>query len=270
MSLKPQFDFGENWSDFSANALTSERIRQAREEFAGFMARGTAGIVRKSFLDIGFGQGLSLLSAASMGAVAVGCDLNPKCAQVLERNRQHYPEVAGRAIPVVVGSILDPVTLDTLKKLAPGELGYDIVHSWGVLHHTGSMWQGIDNAASLVRPGGTLFLALYNRHWTSPVWAAIKYCYVRWPDWMQRMIVGVCYPVILAAKWAVTRRNPMSMDRGMDFYYNVVDWVGGYPYEYASTAEVARHLERCHFVLRASTPANVPTGCNEYVFVRQP
>ncbi len=265
-----QFDFGENWSDFSDHALTPDRVRQARADFAGFMARGGLDVLGKHFLDVGFGQGLSLLGAASLGAHVVGCDINPKCTQVLERNRQHFPEVAGRALPVVVGSILDPVTLDALKKLAPGEHGYDIVHSWGVLHHTGSMWQSIDNAASLVRPGGALFLALYNRHWTSPLWAAIKYCYVRGPVWLQRMIVGVCYPVILAAKWAVTRRNPMSMDRGMDFYYNVVDWVGGYPYEYASPAEVARHLEQRNFALLASAPANVPTGCNEYVFVRQP
>ena len=269
MSLKPQFDFGENWSDFSANALTSERIRQAREEFAGFMARGTAGIVRKSFLDIGFGQGLSLLSAASMGAVAVGCDLNPKCAQVLERNRGLFPELAAHAIPVVVGSILDPATVEALRKLAPDASGYEIVHSWGVLHHTGRMWQAIDHAAALVRPGGALFLALYNRHWTSPAWTAIKFAYVRAPSWLQRAIVAALYPVILGAKWAVTRRNPMRMDRGMDFYYNVVDWVGGYPYEYASLQEVTRHLEGLGFALRVATPAGVPTGCNEYVFVRQ-
>jgi 2-polyprenyl-3-methyl-5-hydroxy-6-metoxy-1,4-benzoquinol methylase len=262
------FDFGENWGDFSANALTPDRVRQARKDFAGFMARGSIDISRKSFLDIGFGQGLSLLSAAAMGANMVGCDINQKCAQVLERNRSHFPEVVS-AIPVIVGSILDIATIDALRKLAPNEGGYEIVHSWGVLHHTGNMWQAIDNAASLVQPGGMLFLALYNRHWTSPAWTAVKYCYVRTPVWLQKVIVGAFYPVILAAKWAVTGRNPMVMDRGMDFYYNVVDWVGGYPYEYATLAEVIHYLEARKFALRISAPADVPTGCNEYVFVRQ-
>jgi 2-polyprenyl-6-hydroxyphenyl methylase/3-demethylubiquinone-9 3-methyltransferase len=269
MSFRRQFDFGENWSDFSAHALTPGRIRQAREEFAGFMARGPIDIARRSFLDIGFGQGLSLLSAAAMGACAVGCDIDPKCAQVLERNRSRFPELAARAIPVVVGSILDPATVEALRKLAPDASGYEIVHSWGVLHHTGRMWQAIDHAAALVRPGGMLFLALYNRHWSSPAWTAIKLAYVRAPAWLQRAIVAVFYPVILAAKWAVTGRNPMHMDRGMDFYYNVVDWVGGYPYEYASRAAVTRHLEGRNFTLRIAIPAQVPTGCNEYVFVRQ-
>lgn len=60
----------------------------------------------------------------------------------------------------------------------------------------------------------------------------------------------------------MTGRNPMVMDRGMDFYYDVVDWVGGYPYEYATRAEVINLLEARKFALRISAPADVPTGCN--------
>jgi 2-polyprenyl-6-hydroxyphenyl methylase/3-demethylubiquinone-9 3-methyltransferase len=130
------------------------------------------------------------------------------------------------------------------------------------------MWEAIDAAASLVRPGGTLILALYNRHWTSPAWTAIKRIYVAVPAWLQKAIVAAMYPVILAAKWAATGRNPMAMDRGMDFYYNVVDWVGGYPYEYATVAEVTRYLAGRGFALRMSAPAKVPTGCNEFAFAR--
>jgi 2-polyprenyl-3-methyl-5-hydroxy-6-metoxy-1,4-benzoquinol methylase len=263
-----QFDFGENWSDFSTNALTVEKVRQAREDFAILIARGSVDLAHRNFLDIGFGQGLSVLSAASAGAETVGCDINPKCARVLERNRRHFPEAAGRSIKVVVGSILEPATVEALRKLAKDEGGYDIVHSWGVLHHTGSMWQAIDRVASLVRPGGVLFLALYNRHWTSPAWTVIKRAYVGAPAWLQKALVTLLYPVILAAKWAVTGRNPMVMDRGMDFYYNVVDWVGGYPYEYASREEVVRYLEGRKFALRISMPSVVPTGCNEFVFAR--
>lgn len=262
-----QFDFGENWREFSDHALTPDKIRQAAEDFASFMARGAVDVRGSSFLDIGFGQGLTLLGSAATGAKVVGCDINPKCAQVLQLNRKHFPGVDVREIPVLVGSILDPEIVESLRKEAP-ENGYDVVHSWGVLHHTGRMWQAIEIAASLVRPGGTLFLALYNRHWTSPAWAAIKRFYAWAPGWLQKSMVGVLYPVILAAKWVVTGTNPMVMDRGMNFYYNVVDWVGGYPYEYASRAEVTRYLEGRNFTLRVSTPAVVPTGCNEYVFIR--
>ena len=264
-----QFDFGENWSEFSANALNAEKVRQAREEFASLVRSGAVHIEGRSFLDIGFGQGLSVLSAAAAGAAAIGCDINPKCAEVLERNRALFPEAAATRIPVVVGYILDPSTVDALRRLAPGGGGHEIVHSWGVLHHTGRMWDAIDVAASLVRPGGTLFLALYNRHWTSPAWTVVKCAYVGAPAWLQKAIVAAMYPVILAAKWVVTGRNPMIMDRGMDFYYNVVDWVGGYPYEYASGDEVTAHLADKGFDLRTFAAAKVPTGCNEFAFVRR-
>lgn len=263
-----QFDFGENWSEFSDNALTPERVRQARDEFAALMARAVVELDGAGFLDIGFGQGLSLLAAASAGAHAVGCDINPKCAQVLERNRPQFPELGNKQIPVLVGSILDEPTVAALRSMSPGGNGYATVHSWGVLHHTGRMWLAIDHAASLVASRGTLVLALYNRHWTSPAWLAIKRCYVTAPHWLQRAMIGVLYPVIMAAKWGVTGRNPMKMDRGMDFYYNVVDWVGGYPYEYASIDEVSSYLTQRGFALKMAEPAVVPTGCHELAFVR--
>ena len=190
-----QFDFGENWSEFSANALTVEKVSQAREEFASLVRSGAVHIEGQSFLDSGFGQGLSVLSAAAAGAVAVGCDISPKCAEVLERNSALFPEVAATRIPVVVGSILDPSTVDALRRLAPDGTGYEIVHSWGVLHHTGRIWEAIDVAASLVSPGGTLFLALYNRHWTSPAWTVVKCAYVGAPAWLQKAIVATMYPV---------------------------------------------------------------------------
>ena len=115
-----QFDFGENWSEFSANALNAEKVRQAREEFADLLRRGSVELEGRSFLDIGFGQGLSVLSAAVAGANAVGCDINPKCAEVLERNRVLFPAAGSISIPVVVGSILEPATVQALRRMRAG------------------------------------------------------------------------------------------------------------------------------------------------------
>jgi len=265
-SRAPQFDFGENWANFSADALTPVRLAQARKDFATL----TEGIpvARSHFLDIGFGQGLTLLAAATQGAIAVGCDINSKCAAVLNQNRRLFPDL--RVEPrAVVGSILDPQTLVTLTSLAKANKGYDIVHSWGVLHHTGDMGQSIKNAASLVAPGGYLILALYNRHWSSSAWLAIKWLYVKSPRWLQRIFVGLFYPIIYIAKWIVTLKDPKRQERGMDFYYNVVDWVGGYPYEYASEEEVIALVNPCGFEILKVNKAIVPTGCNEFVFRRK-
>ena len=266
---KKQFNFGENWREFSHHALTPDRVQQAREDFADLFSG--IPLRDRSFLDIGFGQALSLLLATGAGCRSVGCDINPICAEILAENRQRFfPELTNVQIPVVVGSILDEAILERLRGLT-GEAGretYDIVHSWGVLHHTGDMWRGIQHAASLVGPEGHLVLALYAHHWSSGTWKVIKWSYVRVPSVVRRLFIALLYPVIYLAKFLVTRRDPREQKRGMDFYYDVVDWVGGYPYEYVKAEDLARRVEELGFKNTRVIRATVPTGCNEFVFAR--
>lgn len=261
-----QFDFGKNWSEFSQAALSDERVSQARKDFAKLF-QGIE-LRDRSFLDIGFGQGLSLLIAAEQGARAVGCDINSICRDVIERNRVYFPRANISNEDLVVGNILDEDTLRSLGDRAPDGSGqYDVVHSWGVLHHTGNMKKSVRNACSLVKPGGALILAIYNRHWTSPLWLVIKYLYNRFP-FLQKPLVALLYPIIYLAKFAITRQNPKKQERGMDFYFDVVDWVGGYPYEYGSVPEINGLLQEHGFLMVRTVRAQVPTGCNQFVFVR--
>jgi len=262
-----QFDFGKNWSSFSAHALTAQRVEMAKADFGRLLAHA-GGVRDKSFVDIGFGQGLSLLAAAEAGAQVAGTDINPQCAEVLRQNRRYFPSVERMEFPVVIGSILDSEVVARMRQASPAGGVYDIVHSWGVLHHTGDMRLAIRNAASLVRPGGHLVLAIYNRHWSSRPWLAIKYAYCKSPEPIRKLMVWALAPVIFVAKWLVTRDDPRKQQRGMDFYYNVVDWVGGYPYEYASTDELARMVEPLGFQCVHVMASEVPTGCNEFVFRR--
>lgn len=262
LSRPAVFDFGENWSEFSTQALTAERLDQARADFGRLMA--DVPLAGRTFLDIGFGQGLGLLNAASTGARVYGCDINPKCAAVLRANLRHFPGLSGPP-EVTVGSILDEAVVTHLRAAGP-PAGFDVVQSWGVLHHTGDMCAAIARAASLVAPSGYFVIALYNRHWSSALWRAIKWTYVHSPRWLQRLLVAVFYPVIYLAKWLVVGKSPKQQERGMDFYYDVVDWVGGYPYEYATRDEVVAQVEALGFTLMKLVPARVPTGCNEFVF----
>jgi len=263
-----QFDFGENWRGFSSAALTAARVDEARAALRSLL--GPIDLKGHSFLDIGFGQGLSLLVAAECGATTVGCDINPKCAEVLIANRRYFPLVTSNPV-LIVGSILDESIVDMLWSACPDRMashGYDIVHSWGALHHTIDMYRAVRTAAGLVKPDGHMVVAIYNRHWTSPLWRIIKRLYVASPPWIRRSMVALLYPAIFVAKGLVTGRNPKQQQRGMDFYFDVVDWVGGYPYEYASIREVQECIEGLGFALVKCVPATVPTGCNQFVFQR--
>jgi 2-polyprenyl-6-hydroxyphenyl methylase/3-demethylubiquinone-9 3-methyltransferase len=260
-----QFDFGANWKEFSEKALSPEKIQQARDDFRTLM--DGIGIQGVTFLDIGFGQGLTLFIASETGAKVAGCEINPICNEVLEYNRGKFPHLKDRSIPVVTGSILDANVVRKLKEIPFLNGGlYGIVHSWGVLHHTGNMYEAIKAACGLVEPGGHLVISIYTRHWTSKIWLLIKWMYNKSPTMIQKLFVYCLFPVIYLAKFLVTGRNPLRSKRGMDFFYDVIDWVGGYPYEYATKEEVIKYVENLGFKCLRFIPAPVPTGCNEFIF----
>jgi SAM-dependent methyltransferase len=251
-----RFAFGKNWQSYSINSLTPARIEQScrafRDLVAGIDLRG------RRFIDIGYGQGLSLIAAAQMGATVMGIDVDQDNIEAFRRVQQAigYPEV----ITIRGASILD----DGFVNEHRGR--FDIVHSWGVLHHTGDMRKAIENACALVAAEGYFICAIYNRHWTSPVWKIIKWSYNNLPGPLQRAMISLLYPVIYVAKLLVTRENPKQMDRGMDFLHDVVDWIGGYPYEYADIEEIRNDVSRQGFNCLRMRAAQVPTGCNEFVF----
>jgi 2-polyprenyl-3-methyl-5-hydroxy-6-metoxy-1,4-benzoquinol methylase len=259
-----QFDYGQNWMDFSDKALDEKKIEQARIDIKRLLSG--VELRDKSFLDIGFGQGLSLLIATEMKAKTVGCDINPKCKEVIKKNISLFPELKNVDIPIFLGSILETATVEKLKDYS--KEGYDIVYSWGVLMTTGNMKKAIENAASLVKKNGRLVIAIYNRHWSSLGWLFIKYMAVHLPQFLQKAMVMFFYPIIYLAKLIVSGKDPMKKERGMDFYYDVVDWVCGYPYEYGSVDEIKAILKPLGFELKTVLPPSAPTGCNEFIFIK--
>lgn len=252
------FDFGVNWQDFSRQ-IGPEKIEAAAQSLRFLLQRED--LKDLSFLDVGCGSGLFSIAAFRLGASrVVGIDINSLCISVSEQNRRNLAPQA--QITFLQGSILDKDLLISLGN-------FDVVYAWGVLHHTGAMWPSIRLVAERVAPDGQLALAIYNRHVTSPLWRKIKRFYNRIPSLgQQAMIVGFA-GVIYIAKFLVTRRNPLEKQRGMDFWHDVVDWVGGYPYEYAAPQEVEAFVRSLGFDLQNFVPAQVPTGCNEFVFKRR-
>lgn len=130
------------------------------------------------------------------------------------------------------------------------------------------MYGAFDAVTRLVAKKGLLAIAIYNKHFTSPVWKLIKHTYVKSPGFIKKIMVWMVLMVKFPAVMIISRRNPLSKERGMSYYTDIVDWVGGYPYEYASPAEVTQFFEQRGFKLKKLVKTSGFTGCNEFVFER--
>jgi len=254
------FDFGKNWKAYSRRALDEEALSDAVASIRDLLE--IVDLDGKTFLDIGFGSGLFAIAAKRLGAAeVVAIDVNPLCIEVARKNTallmkgEGYPEF-------IEMSVLDGGGLEGLNK-------FDIVYAWGSLHHTGDMKTAVRNAAGRVAGNGIFAVAIYNRHFTSPLWRIIKKNYNIVPGIVKVLMIYAFFGVIFIAKLAATGRNPLKKKRGMNFYYDVIDWLGGYPYEYASPEQINDMMSDMGFELKKCVHADVPTGCNEFVFIKK-
>lgn len=250
------FNFGENWRAFSQNSLDVDKFNNAVTSLEHLI--GLDNIKNRSFLDIGCGSGIFSIAASLLGAKKViGLDISKESISASLANKEKF--APQNDISYLHVSIFD----DEITALGV----FDIVYSWGVLHHTGDMDKAIERASQCVADGGLFVIAIYNKHWSSGIWKQIKWFYNIVPRWIQKMMVWIFYIVIALAKMIVTRRNPFAKKkRGMSFYHDVVDWVGGYPYEYATKDVIVDKMREKGFTLIKFVKAAVPTGCNEFVF----
>jgi 2-polyprenyl-6-hydroxyphenyl methylase/3-demethylubiquinone-9 3-methyltransferase len=224
-------------------------------------------------MDIGCGSGLFSLAACRLGAAQViSFDRDSRSIETASNVRARYGIDPGMWT-ITHGSVLDETFLASLPAA-------DVVYAWGVLHHTGSMWRAIDNACGKVALGGRLAISIYNkverRVGGSGLWLRIKRFYVNAPRPVQ-WVMEQGYGANVFMRHAVTLRNPIRLvreyenekSRGMDFWCDLKDWIGGYPYEYATAGEVFNYVHRQHgFVLQNLTTTH-SLGCNQFVFSRR-
>jgi len=262
-----RFAFGANWSRFVA-CVDGRRIEAAQASLVEMM--GSADAIRgRTFLDAGSGSGLFSLAAARIGAARVhSFDYDAdSVATTAEIKRRFEPQNA--AWTVERGDILDREYVAGLGK-------WDVVYSWGVLHHTGGMWEAIANACDLVAERGTLFIAIYNdQGWKTRLWRRIKRFYSA--SVLGRMAVLAAFVPWWALRGAVSDlrhlRNPLrryrdyGSQRGMSVLHDWIDWMGGYPFEAASPEAIVRCVTERGFSLR-NVATTAGAGCNQFVFDR--
>jgi len=264
-----RFAFGKNWQRF-LKVLNDDRIMEAENSLRNMLQ--VEDLRGKSFVDIGSGSGLFSLAAMRLGAARVhSFDYDPQSVACTQELRRRYFEQAGNWT-IEQGSVLDAGYLDRLGK-------FDVVYSWGVLHHTGNMWLALENAVRPVAPNGKLFIALYNEQdLYSKIWTAVKRRYSGSIFW-RVPIIAVCGGLLSLrglAKDMILLKNPLKRyteykkSRGMSYFTDLLDWLGGYPFEVAKPEAVFDFFRNRGFEMVKLHTVGGGLGCNEFVFVKRP
>jgi len=270
MKDQTRFSFGANWQRFLNKALTPERINEAVNSLRSFFSTNDFG--GQTFLDIGCGSGLFSLAARKLGAKVHSFDLDPlSVACTTELKRRYFPEDGKWSIGQ--GNVLDVDYLNSLGQ-------FDLVYSWGVLHHTGAMKQAMENVITKVAEGGKLYISIYNDQGdASRRWTDLKRFYNQSSKPIKIsvvLMVGFLWLIYTSLVRIVRFQNPlpfkewaeMKKSRGMSIWHDLVDWVGGYPFEVAKPEEIFDFYRDRGFVLIRLKTRGGKLGCNEFLFFR--
>ncbi len=281
--MSSRFEFGANWRRF-LESVDEARINAAERSLVNMLERES--LEGLTFLDVGCGSGLFSLAACRLGARVHSFDYDPRSVACTREMQRRFAPDSHSTWTIQQGSALDPDYLNSVPKA-------DIVCSWGVLHHTGDMWRAIDLVSQQVAPGGTFWIAIYNDQGPmSEHWAAIKRLYVRLPRCLRPALVVFVGGTLATGKLIrtlgsmllslITVRNPLAPaqalskrlqapePRGMHRWYDLVDWVGGWPFEVASPGEIVDFMHARSFRLVKLRTVGGKLGCNEFVFQNAP
>jgi ubiquinone/menaquinone biosynthesis C-methylase UbiE len=142
-----------------------DRIRYELEpeilNFAGFDS--SAG---KRVLEIGVGMGADFLRWVRAGAIATGVDLTERAVELTTAR-------------LAAEGLQADVQVADAEELPFPDGSFDIVYSWGVLHHTPNPAQALAEAQRVLAPGGELRIMLYHRRSWVALAAWVRFCLLR-------------------------------------------------------------------------------------------
>ncbi len=266
--LETHYEFGKNWASFS-DTIDEQSIAFAEEGVSKLLTRDE--LKGRTFLDIGCGSGIHSLAVSRLGVRQIlATDIDPNCIATTRVLLEKFsPGVHCETREV---SVFD---------ISPDKLGlWDIVYSWGVLHHTGAMYEALEKAASVVKPGGLFVFALYRRTTRAMdrLWTLEKRWYTKASPAAKRR-ADSAYGSLFRLRHALTGGGykkfvtSYKQKRGADHTHDISDWLGGYPYEVISPDEVAALMKRLGFVHVRSIvhPGSIGlfgSGCDEFTYRR--
>ena len=264
-SYKKNFSFWKNWQNF-LKKINDENIDKAKEIILKFL--WDENIIKWNTI-IDFWSWSWLMSLAFLELWVkeiISIDIDDYSIECAEYLREKY-KYNKKKWKILKGSVLDENFIKSLPKV-------DMLYSWWVIHHTWDMWKWLDLMLNLIKDNWYFYTAIYNDsnfilEWTSKFWLKEKRIYSKYK--FLRYIIKPIYTFYYITWLIIHWINPIkyiknySFSRWMSFWNDIEDWLGWYPYEYATFDEIQSFFEKNNYKLLNSKKVR-SIWCNEFLF----
>jgi len=260
-----RFKFGENWSNYSSS-VNLEKIELAKKD----IIRLVGDVSNKSVIDIGCGSGIHTVAFIQLGVKSiVSFDYDLKSVETTKKLVKKFCYKKSK-YKVFQADILNIDSLSGLNKRK-----FDIVYSWGVLHHTGSMFEAIISTTKFLKDNGILVLGLYVKTKLCNFWYYEKKIFNKY-KFLQPLIKLPFLFFLIIGLSLKKRSSPYKIihdykkQRGMSIIFDVNDWLGGFPYESIDDNSLLNFLKLKGFKIVRKFNTNSRIGffgaaCGEWV-----